>query len=111
LTGETRRYPYTLRLGSGPHPAPGTPLEVRVPLTRGIVLPQEAVQLVEGDWGVFVREQDDAVFRKVRRGAELGGDVLVLSGVDPGVEVAVAGAYLLRPLWLKRMGGGEPHAH
>jgi cobalt-zinc-cadmium efflux system membrane fusion protein len=86
-------------------------LEVRVPLTRGIVLPQEALQLVEGDWGVFVRESGDAVFRKVRRGAELGGDVLVLEGLEPGLEVATAGAYLLRPLWMKRMGGGEQHAH
>jgi cobalt-zinc-cadmium efflux system membrane fusion protein len=111
LTAETRRYPYLLRLDDGPLPAPGTPLEVRVPLTRGIVLPQEALQLVEGDWGVFVREGGDAVFRKVRRGAELGGDVLVLEGLEPGVEVATAGAYLLRPLWMKRMGGGEQHAH
>ncbi len=111
LTSETRRYPYILRLEGGPLPAPGTPLEVRVPLTRGIVLPQEALQLVEGDWGVFVRESGDAVFRKVRRGAELGGDVLVLEGLEPGLEVATAGAYLLRPLWMKRMGGGEHHAH
>ena len=111
LTAETRRYPYILRLAGGPLPAPGTPLEVRVPLTRGIVLPQEALQLVEGDWGVFLREGGDAVFRKVRRGAELGGDVLVLEGIEPGVEVATAGAYLLRPLWMKRMGGGEQHAH
>lgn len=111
LTLETRRYPYILRLEGGPFPAPGTPLEVRVPLARGIVLPQEALQLVEGDWGVFVREKDDAVFRRVRRGAELGGDVLVLEGIEPGLEVATAGAYLLRPLWMKRMGGGEQHAH
>lgn len=111
LTAETRRYPYILRLDGEPLPAPGTPLEVRVPLTRGIVLPQEALQLVEGDWGVFVREAGDAVFRRVRRGAELGGDVLVLEGIEPGVEVATAGAYLLRPLWMKRMGGGEQHAH
>jgi cobalt-zinc-cadmium efflux system membrane fusion protein len=111
LVPETRRYPYLLRLDAGPFPSPGTPLDVRVPLQRGIVLPQEALQLVEGDWGVFVREGDEAVFRRVRRGAELGGDVLVLEGLEPGVEVATAGAYLLRPLYLKRMGGGEQHAH
>jgi membrane fusion protein, heavy metal efflux system len=111
LTPETRRYPYILRLEGGPFPAPGTTLEARVPLARGIVLPQEALQLVEGDWGVFVREGEDAVFRRVRRGAELGGDVLVLEGIEPGLEVATAGAYLLRPLWMKRMGGGEQHAH
>ena len=87
LTPETRRYPYILRLEAGPFPSPGTPLEVRVPLARGIVLPQEALQIVEGDWGVFVREGEEAVFRKVRRGAELGGDVLVLEGLEPGLEV------------------------
>ncbi|MDX1998357.1 MAG: efflux RND transporter periplasmic adaptor subunit [Thermoanaerobaculia bacterium] len=111
LTADTRRYPYLLKLATGPFPSPGTPLEVRVPLARGIVLPQEALQIIEGDWGVFVKEGTDAVFRKVRRGAELGGDVLVLEGLEPGVEVATAGAYLLRPLWMKRMGGGEQHAH
>jgi cobalt-zinc-cadmium efflux system membrane fusion protein len=111
LTAETRRYPYLLRLTSGPFPSPGTPLDVRVPLARGIVLPQEALQLIEGDWGVFVRQGDEAVFRRVRRGADVGGDVLVLEGLEPGLEVATAGAYLLRPLWMKRMGGGEEHAH
>ena len=111
LTAETRRYPYLLRLAAGPFPSPGTPLDVRVPLASGIVLPQEALQLIEGDWGVFVKEGDEAVFRRVRRGAELGGDVLVLEGLEPGLEVATQGAYLLRPLWMKRMGGGEEHAH
>jgi|CXWL01.1.fsa_nt_gi cobalt-zinc-cadmium efflux system membrane fusion protein len=111
LTAETRRYPYLLRLDAGPFPSPGTPLEVRVPFARGLVLPQEALQIVEGDWGVFVKEGEEVVFRRVRRGAELGGDVLVLAGIEPGMEVATAGAYLLRPLWMKRRGGGEAHAH
>lgn len=111
LTADTRRYPYLLRLAEGPFPSPGTPLDVRVPLASGIVLPQEALQLIEGDWGVFVKQGDDVVFRRVRRGAELGGDVLVLEGLEPGLEVATSGAYLLRPLWMKRMGGGEEHAH
>jgi cobalt-zinc-cadmium efflux system membrane fusion protein len=111
LTPDTRRYPYLLRLENGPYPSPGTPLEVRVPLARGIVVPQEALQIIEGEWGVFVREGEEAVFTHVRRGAELGGDVLVLEGLVPGAEVATAGAYLLRPLWMKRMGGGEQHAH
>ena len=71
----------------------------------------EALQLVEGDWGVFVKQGDEAVFRRVRRGADVGGDVLVLEGLEPGLEVATQGAYLLRPLWMKRMGEGEEHAH
>jgi cobalt-zinc-cadmium efflux system membrane fusion protein len=111
LSTDTRRFPYLLRLAEPPFPSPGTPLEVRVPLERGIVLPQEALQIIEGEWGVFVREGNEAVFRRVRRGAEVGGDVLVLAGLEPEAEVATAGAYLLRPLWMKRMGGGEEHAH
>ena len=75
------------------------------------MLPQEALQQSRATWGVFVGEGDAAVFRAVRRGAELGGDVLVLEGLAPGQQVATAGAYLLRPLWMKRMGGGEEHAH
>lgn len=111
LTPETRRYPYLLRLESGPFPPPGTPLEVRVPLARGIVLPQEALQLIEGEWGVFVREGEEARFRPVRRGAEVGGDVLVLEGLAPGEVVATSGGYLLKPLWMKLSGGGAEHAH
>ena len=38
-------------------PYPGTPLEVRVPLATGIVVPQDAVQQIEGEWGVFVRRR------------------------------------------------------
>jgi len=54
---------------------------------------------------------EEAEFRPVRRGPELGGDVLVLEGVAPGERVATAGAYLLKALHLKRAGGGDAHAH
>jgi cobalt-zinc-cadmium efflux system membrane fusion protein len=114
LAPDSRRLAYFLRLTSGePHQRPltGTPLEVRVPLARAIVLPQTALQQIEGVWGVFVRLEDEAEFRPVRKGAELGGDVLVLEGVAPGETVATDGAYLLKALWLKRQGGGEDHDH
>jgi cobalt-zinc-cadmium efflux system membrane fusion protein len=83
-----------------------------VPLARAIVLPQSALQQIEGTWGVFVREGEEARFLAVRRGAELGGDVLVLGGVEPGQVVATEGAYLLKSLYLKLSSGGETaHEH
>lgn len=111
LTADTRRLSYRLRLQGGALPIPGTPLEVHVPLATTVVLPQSALQQVEGTWGVFVKEGDDAEFRPVRRGAELGGDVMVLEGVRPGETVVGEGAYLLKSLVLKRKSGGEDHDH
>lgn len=111
LTGDTRRLSYRLRLSGGPLPIPGTPLEVHVPLTKAMVLPQSALQQVEGIWGVFVKEGEEAVFRPVRRGVELGGDVMVLDGVKPGETVVGEGAYLLKSLQIKRKSGGEDHDH
>ena len=109
LTGDTRRLSYRLRLSGGPLPIPGTPLEVHVPLTKAILLPQSALQQVEGIWGVFVKEGEEAVFRPVRRGVELGGEVMVLEGVKPGETVVGEGAYLLKSLQIKRKSGGEDH--
>lgn len=114
LSNETRRLTYRLRLegaAEGSAPLAGTPLEVRVPLARAVVLPQTALQQIEGNWGVFVRQGDQAVFRPVRKGAELGGEVLVLEGIAPGESVATEGAYLLKSLSLKLAGGGDAHDH
>ena len=111
LTSDTRRLSYRLRLLGGALPIPGTPLEVHVPLAKTVVLPQSALQQVEGTWGVFVKEGEEAQFRPVRRGAELGGDVMVLEGVKPGETVVGEGAYLLKSLQIKRKSGGEDHDH
>ena len=111
LSGDTRRLNYRLRLSGASLPIPGTPLEVHVPLLKAIVLPQSALQQVEGTWGVFVKDGEEAVFRPVRRGAELGGDVMVLDGVKPGETVVSEGAYLLKSLQIKRKSGGEDHDH
>lgn len=111
LSTDTRRLIYRLRLQGGPLPIPGTPLEVHVPLAKTVVLPQSALQQVEGTWGVFVKEGEEAEFRPVRRGAELGTDVMVLDGVKPGETVVGEGAYLLKALQIKRKSGGEDHDH
>jgi len=111
LAADTRRLSYYLRLEGDDRPLAGTPLEVKVPLAEAIVLPQTALQQIEGVWGVFVRKGSEAEFHPVRKGAELGGDVLVLEGVVPGDVVATEGAYLLKALQLKQAGGGGGHDH
>lgn len=107
LTPDTRRLRYRLRLLGAGFPLPGSPLEVKVPLARTVVLPQSALQQVEGVWGVFVKAGEEAEFRPVRRGPELGSDVLVLSGLKPGETVVGEGAYLLKSMVLKRKSGGD----
>lgn len=116
LDATTRRLGYRLRIeggesSAGALPLAGTPLEVRVPLPIGIVVPQTALQQIEGTWGVFVASGSHATFRPVQRGPELGGDVLVLAGLSPGERVATSGAYLLKALSLKQSGAGDGHAH
>jgi cobalt-zinc-cadmium efflux system membrane fusion protein len=111
LTEDTRRLSYRLRLEGAPLPIPGAPLEVRVPFAKAIILPQAALQQIEGTWGVFVKEGEEATFRPVRRGLELGSDVMVPAGLRAGETVAVEGAYLLKSLLLKRKNGGEDHDH
>ncbi|NTW84923.1 MAG: HlyD family efflux transporter periplasmic adaptor subunit [Holophagaceae bacterium] len=113
LSQDTRRLSYRLRLSGAALPMAGTPLEVYIPLAQGVSLPQSALQQMEGVWGVFVGEGDFGVFRPVKRGVELGTEVLVLEGVKPGETVVAEGAYLLKALQQKRSepaeGGGHGH--
>lgn len=102
LTTDTRRLSYRLRLVGGPLPIPGTSVEVKVPLEKGIYLPQAALQQVEGRWGVFVVEKESAAFRPVKRGTEVKDEVLVLEGLKPGDTVVAEGAYLLKAYQQKR---------
>jgi cobalt-zinc-cadmium efflux system membrane fusion protein len=113
LTTDTRRLAYRLHLLGTPLPVPGTPVEVRVPLAKGIYLPQAAVQQVDGRWGVFVVVQERAEFRPVQRGQDLKDEVLVLGGLQPGETLVGEGAYLLKAYQQKRAqpeeGGGHGH--
>ena len=92
---------------------PGTPVEVKVPLEKGLYLPQSALQQMEGRWGVFVVDQALAEFRPVRRGTEVKDEVLVLEGLKPGETVVAEGAYLLKAFQQKRTQGDgeEGHGH
>jgi cobalt-zinc-cadmium efflux system membrane fusion protein len=109
LSDDTRRLTFRLEIIDGALPLPGQPVEVRVPFAVAVILPQSALQQVEGTWGVFVRADDRAEFHSVRRGAELGPNVVIEDGVRPGESIATDGAYLLKSLWLKGRSGGEDH--
>jgi len=111
LAEDTRRLTFRLELTEGERPLPGLPVEVRVPFAAAVILPQAALQQIEGTWGVFVRSGDHAAFHPVRRGLELGADVAILEGVRPGDEVVTDGAYLLKSLRLKSSSGGDEHEH
>lgn len=111
LGADTRRLGYRLALAGAVLPLPGNPVEVRVPFPVSVILPQTALQQIEGRWGVFVRAGSVAEFRPVRRGVELGTDVTVLEGVEPGQEVVAEGAYLLKASWMKSRSGGDEHEH
>lgn len=102
LTADTRRLSYRLRLVGGPLPIPGTSVEVKVPMEKGVYLPQAALQQVDGRWGVFVVEKESASFRPVQRGTEAKDEVLVLEGLKPGDTVVAEGAYLLKAYQQKR---------
>ena len=60
LADDTRRLTFRLELSDGALPLPGQPVEVRVPFAVAVILPQAAVQQIEGTWGVFVRAGDRA---------------------------------------------------
>ena len=111
LSTDTHRLTYRLRFVGGPLPMPGTPLEVKVPLGKGIYLPQAALQQMEGRWGVFVVEKERALFTPVKRGMDVKDEVLVLEGLKPGETVVAEGAYLLKAYQQKRTQPEEEGGH
>jgi cobalt-zinc-cadmium efflux system membrane fusion protein len=78
-----------------------------------VAVPIAAVQRVGDRWSVFT-PRGPGVFeaRPVGRGRDLGGEVEILSGLSPGDEVVVDGAFLLKAEFDKARGeGGHGHAH
>jgi cobalt-zinc-cadmium efflux system membrane fusion protein len=78
-----------------------------------VAVPIAAVQRVADQWSVFV-PRGPGVFeaKPVGRGRDLGGEVEILSGLSPGDEVVVDGAFLLKAEFDKTRGeGGHDHGH
>ena len=64
--------------------------------TRGIILPEEAVQQVEGRDVVFVQAADGFQAVPVSVGSRSNGRVEILSGVQAGQTVVTQGAFVLK---------------
>lgn len=77
-----------------------------------VTVPLAAVQRVDDAWVVFVPAGPGAFeARKVGRGRELAGELEILSGLAPGDEVVVDGAFLLKAEADKARGAGGDHDH
>lgn len=77
-----------------------------------LVVPAAALQRVGEQWLAFIpRTPQEFEMRPVGRGRDLGNDVEVVSGLNPGETVVVEGAFLLKAEAEKRAGGGDEHGH
>jgi cobalt-zinc-cadmium efflux system membrane fusion protein len=77
-----------------------------------VAVPVAAVQRVGDTWCVFVPKGPGSFeARPIGRGRDLGGEVEILSGLAPGTEVVVDGAFLLKAEFDKARGEGAEHDH
>lgn len=72
-------------------------------ITRAVVVPEEAVQQVEGRDVVFVQVQGGFQAVPVTIGQRSGGRVEILEGLRPGLVVVTQGAFVLK----SQLGAGE----
>lgn len=95
---------------------PGMTATVSLPLGDSggtvVAVPLAAVQRVGEGWVVFLsRGEGRFEARPIGRGRELGGEVEILSGLAPGEEIVVDGAFLLKAESDKARGEGGEHEH
>ena len=92
---------------------PGMSATVSLPLgdpgtVPVVVAPAAAVQRVGSSWAVFIPHKEGTFeVRAIGRGRDLSGDVEVLSGLSPGEELVIDGAFLLKAEADKARGGGH----
>lgn len=100
LSGETRAATAVLDVAGGML-QPGLGVRVRVMPSRGavtdaIVVPEDAVQTVDGRDAVFVRTPQGFRARFVALGRRSAGRVEIVSGLDAGQTIATRNAFLLK---------------
>lgn len=77
---------------------------------KGLLLPQEAVLLMQGQSTVFVEEHGGFEPRPIEPVQSNGKQVLVKAGLKPGERVVVSGAYAIKARLLKsQLGAGHGH--
>ncbi|HNB06204.1 MAG TPA: efflux RND transporter periplasmic adaptor subunit [Thauera aminoaromatica] len=77
---------------------------------RALVVPEDAVVLMQGQPTVFVEEHGRFEPRPVELGDKLHGRVVVRNGLAAGDKVVIAGTYALKARVMKSQ-LGEGHAH
>jgi cobalt-zinc-cadmium efflux system membrane fusion protein len=95
---------------------PGMSATAWIPLGEAgekiVAVPAAALQRSQEGWSVFLPRGEGAFeVRAVGRGRDLGGEVEVVSGLEPGEAVVVEGAFLLKAEREKARGGAEHHDH
>ncbi|HEY7216389.1 MAG TPA: efflux RND transporter periplasmic adaptor subunit [Thermoanaerobaculia bacterium] len=79
---------------------------------RVVAVPSTALQRMADRWVVFLpRGEGRFEVRPVERGRDLGNEVAIVSGLQPGERVVNEGAFVLRAEAEKKEGGGEHHHH
>lgn len=68
---------------------------------NAMLVPEEAVLLVQGQPTVFVQEHEDFEPRAVDLGEKLHGRVILKAGIKPGEKVVTRGSYALKAKMLK----------
>jgi cobalt-zinc-cadmium efflux system membrane fusion protein len=92
---------------------PGMSATVQIPLgeigpTAVVTIPAAAVQRIGSSWAVFIPHgPGEFAVRPVGRGRDLSGEVEILTGLQPGDEVVVDGAFLLKAEADKASGGAD----
>lgn len=111
LSGDTRSATAVLDVPGALQP--GLAVRVRLVPSRGggeanrIVIPESALQTLEGRDVVFVRTGNGFVARTVSIGQRSAGRVEILSGLRPDEAIATKNAFLLKAEFGK--GAGEEH--
>ena len=102
LDPETRTAVAVLELSSAMDELqPGAFVQVRIrpsgeTSSEGVTVPEDAVQMMDGEAHVFVRSDNGFTARPVTLGQRSGGRVTILSGLAPGDRVAAENAFLLK---------------
>lgn len=92
------------------HPGEFVTAEITIGGEEMLAVPADAVLLINGQRNVF-RLHDDAFEPvEIETGKSRGGQVPVISGLEPGDVIAAKGAFHLKSLLLKsQMGSGHGH--
>lgn len=100
LDPQTRTQTVVLGVPKGLSLAPGETLQVRIQAKgtagNGILVPDEAVQTLDGRDTVFLRTQSGFDARPVSVGARGAGLATITSGLSPGDRIATRNAFLLK---------------